>query len=117
MAVTEQDYKQYRDQANKQQVLQRATTQRMVEQAEVKAALLTGHPQWDWYLSLLQDLLNKAEQQVLAYQDALTRAFTEENRTVAQIHLHRALAARDTLVECMALPKQVMHGSDTHSDH
>jgi len=104
---TEQDWKLYQSTRTVQDKT-RAFTQRLIEQAEVDAAKLTGHPEWDRYLQRIQTLLDEAIQAKATWQDAYNRAFSEHHRNQAQVELHRHLAVIDTLERVINIPKEIL---------
>lgn len=113
MPITESDWKA----AQRETIFQdktRAMTQRLIEQAEVDAALLTGHPEWDRYMQRVQTLINEAIQARDTWQDAYNRAFTEAQRNQAQVEYHCNRVLVDRLQHILTFPKEILAHAAQH---
>ena len=111
--ITEQDF--YQAQKAKQQK-QRIPYEILLKQAAVDAAKLTGAPEWDKFLTQVQAILEEHQKGVQVYGEACTRAFTELDRTIAQVEYHRHHAAVEVLTQVMSIPQQlVKHAPESGS--
>ena len=103
MPVTEQQYQAYLERRKKDAP---PPVDPLLEQAAVKAALLVGTPEWDWFLTRLQAIREKADLAAKEWLDRLSRSFDETSRCTAQVEYHVHHAVVQTLDEVIALPSQ-----------
>lgn len=80
-------------------------SQAWVEQAAVRVEALTGTPEWDYFLSLLQPLLNVATVGMTQAKDAMPSAATDEQIRVLLIQYWYQKGRVDALRQASELPK------------
>ena len=76
--------------------------------AEVRAATLTQHPAWDFYLQHCQALLDEIAKQVDRWGGQCVQPQSAENYQVALVNYHRAQARFETIHELMQLPHSLL---------
>ena len=84
--------------------------------AALSAEKLLGDPNWDRYLMRLQALLEEVTVARAQWMERCTGALSENDIRIAQLNYQACDARMKTLVEVMALPKQLVeavHGDDT----
>ena len=79
--------------------------QEWVEQAVVRAEALTGTSEWDYFLSLLQPLLNVSTAVMTHAKDALPSARTDDSARALLVQYWYQKGRVDAFMEASALPK------------
>lgn len=88
---------------------------KMIQQAAVKAELLTGDPVWDLFLTYLQHTIEETEAYKLNALDALVHPATVDHHSMLQAKIALAECnARITILEAViSLPKDLIEmGTD-----
>ena len=83
---------------------------KMIQQAAVKAELLTGDPVWDLFLTYLQHALEETETYRQSAQDMLTHPNTVDHNTMlqAKIALAESTSRASILEAVISLPKDLI---------
>lgn len=119
MSVTEQMWKARETERAKEQAKVREVNEQFLKQSVVHAAKLTGQPEWDRYLGLLQTKLDEATGEYKSWLDRMKRALSSDDLRVAQIQVCCFEDRIQTLLWCMSLPKHMVEhahelGLDAH---
>ncbi|HDY66110.1 MAG TPA: hypothetical protein ENH84_07770 [Phycisphaerae bacterium] len=91
---------------------------KMIQQAAVKAELLTGDPVWDLFLTYLQHALEETETYRQRAQDMLTHPNTVDHNIMlqAKIALAESTSRASILEAVISLPKDLIElGSEANS--
>ena len=86
-----------------------------VRSAALSAEKLLGDPNWDRYLMRLQALLEEVTVARAQWMERCTGALSENDIRIAQLNYQACDARMKTLVEVMALPKQLVEA--VHGDN
>ena|SRR3990167_6762933 len=86
-------------------------------QESVRAAALTGHPAWDWFLRHAEANIKATERVIEAKRNqAAALVLLDEPKAKAAAVMVTALEARrDTLLELILLPKWIIENGDAAS--
>ena len=86
-------------------------------QESVRAAALTGHPAWDWFLRHVEANIKATERVIEAKRNqAAALVLLDEPKAKAAAVMVTALEARrDTLLELILLPKWIIENGDAAS--
>lgn len=76
--------------------------------AEVRAAQLTQHPAWDFYLQHCQAILDETAKLVDHFGGRCVLPQSQEKYLVELVNYHRAQARLETIRELMQLPSQLL---------
>ena len=108
MPITRDDVRNVGDERGRRFAHDRNTE--LLQQAAVSAQLLTGSPHWDRFLSLLQNLLEEADQQAEDCRRVLcdTGRIDQTEAMGMKILLAKCEARILTLQAVMAYPKQII---------
>ena len=83
-------------------------------QESVRAAALTGHPAWDWYLRHLEAQIKAADRMIeqKRTQAASLVLIDESKAKVAAVQATVLEARRETLLEVLVLPKWIIENGE-----
>lgn len=83
-------------------------------QESVRAAALTGHPAWDWYLRMIEANIKATERLILQKRDqAASLVLVDEVKAKAAAVQAATLAVKlETLTELIMLPRWIMDNGE-----
>lgn len=82
---------------------------RLFQQAQVAMELLTTSPEWNAYLSLVQERINTTKADIAAAHETLEGGpISSKLLALHHAHLLRLCARRDALEEALALPATLL---------
>ena len=87
---------------------------RMVAQAAVRAENLTGDPNWDYFLSILQDTIERTSALASGFRAKLEAPGNVSHETLLEckMALRECLARQSTLESVMTIPKELIQNGE-----
>lgn len=109
MRVSEEDYRERLNRAQRDGVVANASVLRQVAQGELMAAQLTGSPDWDAYLRIVRGMRDDAERELSALRAQVEDiGLGSDNLRAVQARIHAVRERLNTLDAVSDIPKVLL---------
>lgn len=112
--LTEADWKEARQRLSQPKESVRTFNERLLRQASVDSALLTGHPAWDKYLERLQAELDLAKSELKSLHEKQGTPLTNEQIHLSYVAINVIHERIRVLSFAMSLPNTILTEADVH---
>lgn len=118
MLITRDDFRKAAEAKKKERQRSQIGHLELLHQAAVRAELLTGDPQWDTYMSFLQDTVNKTQAIRSRYEEILSDPNVVDDGEMrrAKIGVIECTSAINALEAAISLPKMLKDTGEIAKD-